>query len=136
MLVIFDFDFMENQSLAATNLRPYDEYEGENTIPEMPWLDIEVAHCNCSCYLVQGKIGVNSQSSPSQVESDSSESCESDSSVSSQEDTSSDDTETQHNSGDPTVESESMYTEYFKLKGSTFQCLAHSRTWLHSWRGN
>ena len=110
---------MENQSLTAANLRPYDEYEGENSIPEMPWLDVEVSHCNCSCYPVKGKIGVKSQSSSSQVGSDLSDLCESDSGDSSQEDTSLEVTQPQHNSGPPAVES-AMYTEYFKLKGSTF----------------
>lgn len=116
MLIIFDFDCVENLSLAASNIRPYDEYEGDNNIPEMPWLDLEVSNCSCSWYPTKGKIAVKSQSS-ADVASDSSYSGESDSSDCSQEDTSY--TEPLYS---PSVSDEqpAMFTEYFQLKGSTF----------------
>lgn len=111
MLIIF-----ENLSLAASNIRPYEEYEEDNDIPEMPWLDLEVSNCNCSCYPTKGKIAVKSQSS-ADVASDSSYSGESDSSDCSQEDTSY--AEPLYS---PSVSDEqpAMFTEYFQLKESSF----------------
>ena len=111
MLVIFDFDCKENLSRTASNLRPYDVYEGENSIPEMPWLDLQVSSCNCSCYPTKGKIAVKSHSAARDY------SGESDSSEFSQEDTS--DAEPLHSPAVSDDES-AMFTEYFKLKGSTF----------------
>ena len=50
VVVIFDFEVSDNTTSVSTALRPYDDYEDENSIPEMPWLDIAVADCNCSRY--------------------------------------------------------------------------------------
>ena len=50
VLVIFDFEIKENMSRVTNTFRPYDDYKGENSIQEMPWLDIEVSNCNCSRY--------------------------------------------------------------------------------------
>lgn len=46
VIIIFDFDCVENRSLAASDIQPYDEYEGHNNIPEMLWLDLQVSNCN------------------------------------------------------------------------------------------
>lgn len=103
-------------SQVTTSLRPYLDYEEENSIPEMPWLDVELVRCNCSSFPEVGNIGVKSSSNGnnSQAVSDSSES-ESDNDVS-HEDVNS---PTSHDSDNPD-ETPALFTEYFKLKGSTY----------------
>ena len=116
VLVIFDFQVMASMSQVTTSLRPYLDYEEENSIPEMPWLDVELVRCNCSSFPEVGNIGVKSSSNGnnSQAVSDSSKS-ESDNDVS-HEDVNS---PTSHNSDNPD-ETPALFTEYFKLKGSTY----------------
>ncbi|XP_078357392.1 uncharacterized protein LOC144642294 [Oculina patagonica] len=48
VLVIFEFEILTNQTSVAVSLQPYDDYEEENAIVEMPWLDITLVDCNCS----------------------------------------------------------------------------------------
>ena len=116
VLVIFDFEVMGNISQVATSLRPYTDHQEENSIPEMPWLNVKVVKCYCRSFPEAGNIGVKSSSkgSTSQVVSDSSES-ESDSEVS-HEDVNS---PTSHDSDNP-EKTPAIFTEYFKLKGSTY----------------
>ena len=105
-------------SQVTTSLRPYTDYEEENSIPEMPWLDVELVRCNCSSFPEVGNIGVKSSSNGnnSQAVNDSSESeSESDNDVS-HEDVNS---PTSHDSDNPN-ETPTLFTEYFKLKGSTY----------------
>ena len=116
VLVIFDFEIMASMSQVTTSLRPYTDYEEENTIPEIPWLDVELVRCNCSSFPEVGNIGVKSSSNgnTSQAANDSSES-ESDNDVS-HEDVSS----TTSDDSDNPDETPALFTEYFKLKGSTY----------------
>ena len=83
VLVIFDFEVMASISQVTTSLWPYTDYEEENSIPEMPWLDVELVRCNCSSFPEVGDIGVKSSSNGNtlQAVSDSRES-ESDKDVS------------------------------------------------------
>lgn len=109
---------MASMSQVTTSLRPYTDYEEENSIPEMPWLDVELVRCNCSSFPEVGNIGVKSSSNGnnSQAVNDSSESeSESDNDVS-HEDVNS---PTSHDSDNPN-ETPTLFTEYFKLKGSTY----------------
>ena len=117
VLVIFDFEIKENMSRVSNTFRPYDDYKGENSIQEMPWLDIEVSNCNCSRYPVVGDIAVKSSSNESTSAQAASDSSESDESDGSQEDAS---TPTSHDLDISDDESATLFTEYFKLKGSTF----------------
>ena len=114
--MIFDFEVMASMSQVTTSLRPYTDYEEENSIPEIPWLDVELVRCNCSSFPEVGNIGVKSSSNgnTSQAANDCSES-ESDNDVS-HEDVSS---TTSDNSDNPD-ETPALFTEYFKLKGSTY----------------
>ena len=106
---------MASMSQVTTSLQAYSDYE-ENSIPEMPWLDVELVQCNCSSFPKVGNIGVKSSSNGNtlQAVSDSSKS-ESENNVSH------DDVNlaTSHDSDNP-KETPALFTEYFKLKGSTF----------------
>lgn len=75
---------MLNQTSVAVHLPPYDDYQEENDIKEMPWLDITRADCNCSRYPDVSNVGVQSNSMfvASHTQSDSSDLEESDSSPS------------------------------------------------------
>ena len=109
--MIFDFEVMASMSQVTTSLRPYTDYEEENSIPEIPWLDVELVRCNCSSFPEVGNIGVKSSlnGNTSQAANDSSES-ESDNDVS-HEDVSS---TTSHDSDNPD-ETPTLFTEYFPL---------------------
>ncbi|KAJ7373264.1 hypothetical protein OS493_012853 [Desmophyllum pertusum] len=117
VVVIFNFDLMQIQSSIATNLAPYDDYEGENSIPEMPWLDITLVACNCSRFPSVSNVAVRSVTLPaSQTQSDSSDNTSEHDDLSETEE---DIGATVDDAGDVEVE-ETQYAEYFKLKGSTY----------------
>lgn len=108
---------MQIQSSIATNLAPYDDYEGENSIPEMPWLDITLVACNCSRFPSVSNVAVRSVTLPaSQTQSDSSDNTSEHDDLSETEE---DIRATVDDAGDVEVE-ETQYAEYFKLKGSTY----------------
>ena len=110
---------MLNQTSIAATLPPYDDYEEENSIKEMPWFDITLIDCNCSRFPNVANIAVGnglgfpaseSQSVPSDSGSDSCDSYSCEDNLSEIEDYTS----------APGVTEETCFTEYFKLKGCTY----------------
>lgn len=104
------------------SLQPYDDYEGENNIIEMPWLDITLVDCNCSQFPNKSNIAVqNGTGFHASGQSDSSDS--NDSNASERELSESEDDQTsaaENPDSSENVEEETHYTEYFKVKGSTY----------------
>ena len=125
VLVLFDFDVLLNQTGIAMNLPQYDDYKEDNKIREMPWLNIMLADCNCSHYPHVANVAVRSGLGLPALEIQSSDSCkESDSDRESERES-----EREFSDADgsaaaaafaDTVEEETLFTEYFKLKGSTY----------------
>lgn len=115
VLVIFDYDMMLNQTSIASNLPPYDYYEDDNNIEEMPWLDITLADCNCSHYPRTSSIAVRNGSGfpATETQSDSSDSCDGNTSEH-------DLSETEGEPANAADEEVTQFTEYFKVKGSTY----------------
>ena len=118
---------MLNQTSIAAPLPPYDDYEEENKLKEMPWLDITLIDCNCRRFPNVANIAVRNGSvfpdSESQsVSSDSgSDSCDDIYSSEHLSDIEEDHRSAQASSApDPSVTEDTCYTEYFKLKGSTY----------------
>jgi len=111
---------MLNQTSIAATLPPYDDYDEDNNMKEMPWLDITLIDCNCSRFPNVANVAVGNGSgfpaTDSQyLPSDSgSNTCDNSSSSS------------EHNLSEieeddtSAVTEETCYTEYFKLKGSTY----------------
>ncbi|KAL9977484.1 hypothetical protein ACROYT_G014892 [Oculina patagonica] len=115
VLVIFEFEILTNQTSVAVSLQPYDDYEEENAIEEMPWLDITLVDCNCSRFPNTTNIAVQNGIDP-HASYDSNESNSSEGEPSESED---------DQTGDATDSIEdneeiTHYTEYFKVKGSTY----------------
>lgn len=101
------------------SLQPYDDYEEENAIVEMPWLDITLVDCNCSRFPNTTNIAVQNGTDPhASGQCDSNESNSSEGEPSEPED---DQTGDATNS-DSIEDNEEIthYTEYFKVKGSTY----------------
>ena len=130
VVVIFDFEVSDNQTSVSTALRPCDDYEDENSIPEMPWLDIAVADCNCSRYPELSDVAVRPGAN---IESSRTRSSDSDSDDSSEYEQEPEEENTPSQTSSTEVEEETLYTEYFKLKGSTYHehfqtALRHCKT--------
>ena len=118
MVVVYDFNLLLNQTSVAINLPPYNDYEEENNIEEMPWLDITRMDCNCNCCPNVSNVAVRTSVvfTASQIRSDSGEStCDSDSNISEH-----DLSELEPDHPSTAVVEETHYVEYFKLKGSTY----------------
>ena len=115
---VFDFNLLLNQTSVAINLPPYDNYEEENNIEEMPWLDITRVDCNCNSYPNVSNVAVRTSVvfAASHIRFHSGESrCDSDSNISEL-----DLSEPEPDHPSTADVEETHYAEYFKLKGSTY----------------
>ena len=121
MVVVFDFELMVNQTSIAKNLPPYDDYEKENSIKEMPWLDIELIDCNCSRYPQMRQVALRGGSAlPAVSQSALSDSCSDTDERDFSDPVDCEDLPVDNNAAAEDEESETLYAEYFKLKGSTY----------------
>ena len=106
ILVIFDFEVIPNQSRISSSPAPLDWYIGEDTIPEMPWLDLSTGrYCNCARHHVRGSVIVRDETGTAYEASSSDsdhDSIEESLSTCSEE------------------EQPTLFTEHFTLKGSTY----------------
>ena len=80
----------------------------------MLWLDIKIVDCNCSRYPNVGNVTVKSSAACSILRIET----HSDSSDSSEQDLSESEEVSQNSAG--VEDNETLYAEYFKLKGSTY----------------
>lgn len=112
---MFDLTWTLNETSIAWNLPSYNEYKEENDkLKEMLWLDIKIVDCNCSRYPNVGNVTVKSSAARSILRIET----HSDSSDSSEQDLSESEEVSQNSAG--VEDNETLYAEYFKLKGSTY----------------
>lgn len=107
------------------SLQPYDDYEGVNKIIEMAWLDITLVDCNCSQFPNTSNIAVqnareNGTGFHASGQSDSSDSNDSNASERELSESEDDQTNAAENPDSSENVEETHYTEYFKVKGSTY----------------
>ena len=76
LAVVVDFEVIPNSY--PVKAKPKDDYDGEDPLPTVPWLDVQVCNCNCSSYPNRGDVLVNtSATQESHHYTESSDDCQS-----------------------------------------------------------
>ncbi|KAL9977762.1 hypothetical protein ACROYT_G015202 [Oculina patagonica] len=115
--VVVDFQPVPNSYLVR--VKPKEDYEEDDPVPETPWLDVLLCDCNCSNFPLAGKVIVDRSSGTDTTEEFSHQSSTDTSDESKSE--GSDEELNEDLGGETAVSEESeQFTEYFALKGSSY----------------